>query len=283
MSKWNLIVDVSKCCNCNNCTLAVKDEYVGNAFPRYSAPQPRFGHNWFAIDQHIRGSGSLVDVAYVPRTCNHCDNAPCMKLGGDAVTKRFDGIVIIDPIKAKGNKALVASCPYGAIWWNEEEQLPQHWPFDAHLIDSGWNEPRCVQVCPTGALRSLKASDDEMAEIVEREQLTTLKPMLKTRPRVYYRGLEKATSAFVGGNVALRGKGGQLDNVVGAEVEVSIPQDGTVVRGVTDGFGDFRVDGLAAEGKAFHVRVFRKELGEAEYSGKLHSSVNIGTMELRTS
>ena len=39
MQKWNLIVDVALCHNCNNCALAVRDEYVGNAFPGYSRPQ----------------------------------------------------------------------------------------------------------------------------------------------------------------------------------------------------------------------------------------------------
>ncbi|UCV17836.1 4Fe-4S dicluster domain-containing protein [Ferribacterium limneticum] len=281
MIKWNMIVDVDKCCNCNNCALAIKDEYVGNAFPGYSAPQPPSGHEWFAIDQVVRGSGSLVDVSYIPRTCNHCDDAPCIKAGEGAVTKRPDGIVIIDPVKAKGNKALVNSCPYGAISWNEAEQLPQHWPFDAHLLDGGWKEPRCVQVCPTGALRSLKVSDDEMAAIVEREQLTTIKPLLKTRPRIYYRGLERTKAAFVGGNVAIRSQDGRLDNVAGAQVEVSLPDNGTVVRVVTDHFGDFRADGFNASGKSYFVRVSHSEFGEAMYSGELHSSVNIGTVELR--
>ena len=67
----------------------------------------------------------MIDVAYVPTMCNHCDNAPCVAKGGGAVTKRDDGIVIIDPVKAKGRKDLVETCPYGHIWWNEELQVPQ--------------------------------------------------------------------------------------------------------------------------------------------------------------
>ena len=39
-SKWNLIIDVARCDNCRVCFLAVKDEYVGNDFPGYSAAQP---------------------------------------------------------------------------------------------------------------------------------------------------------------------------------------------------------------------------------------------------
>ena len=157
MDKWNLIVDVARCENCHNCTLAAKDEHVGNDFPGYAAPQTVHGEGWIKIQRKVRGATSMVDVAYLPTMCNHCDNAPCLRAGGDgAIHKRKDGIVIIDPEKAKGRRDLVDACPYGAIAWNEEAQLPQIWIFDAHLLDQGWKEPRCAQVCPTGAMEAFK-------------------------------------------------------------------------------------------------------------------------------
>ena len=51
MNKWNMIIDVAECTNCNLCTLAAMDEYVGNDFPGYSAPMPRHGHKWIDILQ----------------------------------------------------------------------------------------------------------------------------------------------------------------------------------------------------------------------------------------
>ena len=115
MSKWNLIVDVAECTNCNNCTLAAMDEYIDNDWPGYSAPMPKHGHRWIDIKQKERGQVPFMDIAYVPTMCNHCDNAPCMKAAGDdgSITKRADGIVLIDPEKAKGRKDLVDACPYG--------------------------------------------------------------------------------------------------------------------------------------------------------------------------
>ena len=54
----------------------------------------------------------MIDIAYVPTMCNHCDDAPCMKANtGGAIKKRDDGIVIIDPVKAKGQKQLVDGLP----------------------------------------------------------------------------------------------------------------------------------------------------------------------------
>ena len=120
MQKWNMIIDVAECTNCQLCALSAMDEYVGNEWPGVSAPMPRNGHRWIDILQKERGQVPMIDIAYVPTMCNHCDNAPCLAKGGDAVKKRDDGIVIIDPVKAKGRKDLVESCPYGHIWWNEE-------------------------------------------------------------------------------------------------------------------------------------------------------------------
>ena len=156
MKKWNLIVDVGRCHNSNNCFLSVADEYQGNDHPGYAAEMPKHGHKWIHALRKERGQAPVVDVAYLPTMCQHCDDAPCIKSAkNDAVTKRDDGIVIIDPEKSKGQRHLVDACPYGSIWWNEEKEIPQHWPFDAHLLDRGWKEPRCTQACPTQALRAL--------------------------------------------------------------------------------------------------------------------------------
>src|SRR5215211_8486836 len=115
MQKWNTIIDVAECTNCNLCTLAVMDEYVGNAWPGYSAPMPKHGHKWINILQKERGQVPMIDIAYVPTMCNHCDDAPCLAKGGGVVKKRDDGIVLIDPDKAKGRKDLVEACPYGHL------------------------------------------------------------------------------------------------------------------------------------------------------------------------
>ena len=69
-----------------------------------------------------------------------------------AVYRRDDGIVLIDPEKAEGRRALSTPVPYRVIYWNEEKQIPQKCTLCAHLLDEGWKEPRCVEACPTGAL-----------------------------------------------------------------------------------------------------------------------------------
>ena len=242
MNKWNLIVDVAECHNCNNCFLACKDEHVGNDIPGYSAPQPLHGHKWINIQSRERGSWPIVDTTYVPTMCNHCDDAPCVKQGEGAVEKRADGIVIINPQKAKGRKDLVDSCPYGAIWWNEEHDVPQSWTFDAHLLDQGWKEPRCVQSCPTAALKSVKVSDAEMKAIIQAENLVPLRADLNTAPRVHYKNLGTFTSLFVAGEVVAHIDGVE-ECLSGATA--TLDKDGKNLGTITtDAFGEFKIDGL---------------------------------------
>ena len=103
MKKWNMIIDVAECTNCQLCTLATMDEYVGNDWPGYAAPMPKHGHKWINILQKERGQLPMIDIAYVPTMCNHCDDAPCIKAAPDgAIRKREDGIVLIDPDKGQG-------------------------------------------------------------------------------------------------------------------------------------------------------------------------------------
>jgi Fe-S-cluster-containing dehydrogenase component len=125
MKKWNIIIDIDRCNNCNNCTLSSRDEHIGNDFRGYAAAQPKHGHHWIEMKRAEHGSAPIVDIVNVPTMCNHCDDAPCVKVGHGSVNKRADGLVIIDPVKARGRKDLVCACPYGAVWWNEELNLPQ--------------------------------------------------------------------------------------------------------------------------------------------------------------
>jgi Fe-S-cluster-containing dehydrogenase component len=254
MEKWNLVIDVARCENCNNCVLAAKDEYVGNEFPGYSVPHTSQGAGVFRIERHVRGATPMVDAAYVPVACNHCDDAPCIRAAGDnSIRKRADGIVIIDPTLSRGRRDLVDACPYGAIVWNEQLQLPQQWIFDAHLLDAGAPAPRCVAVCPTGAIEATKIDDGAMQLRARQDGLRVLRPELGTRPRIWYRNLDRVDRDFIGGSVS-EARGGVIDCVEGAEVQLE--REGAVIATLrTDAFGDFRFDGLERTCSVYRVRV----------------------------
>ena len=279
MKKWNLVIDVPRCFGCQACTLACHDEYYGNEFPGYAAEMPRLGHRWIDVHQREKGEFPVVDVAYLPVTCNHCDDAPCLKAARDgAVVKRDDGIVIIVPEKAKGQRQIVDACPYGAISWNDAAELPQAWPFDAHLLDAGWTRTRGSQVCPTHAMRTLHVEDDEMQRIARVEGLETLHPEYGTRPRVYYKNLDRYFKAFVAGSLA-----GEIDGVTECVegARVTLERDGrTLAETRSDPYGDFRFDGLDEASGAYRVRIDDPRFAAGTLEFQLGESRHLGTVVL---
>ena len=279
MQKWNLIVDVANCTNCNMCFLASKDEHVGNDFPGYAAEMPKHGSHWIEIMKKERGQAPMIDVAYLPVMCQHCDDAPCIKAAeNDAITKRDDGIVIIDPVKAKGQKHLVEACPYNAIWWNDELDLPQHWIFDAHLLDDGWKEPRAAQVCATAAIRSLKVEDTEMQKIVSEENLEVLHPEFNAKPRVWYKNLRRFEKCFIGGSVEVE-KDGIVDCVEGATVTLSKDRS-AIAETLSDNFGDFKFDHLDEDSGSYELSIAADGYPAKSLTVELGLSTSLGDIRL---
>lgn len=241
MKQWYLVIDVRWCHDCNNCFMSCKDEFVDNEWPGYTNAQPRHGHRWMNIERRERGRYSRNDYVYLPMPCQHCENAPCIEAGKGAVTRREDGIVMIDMEKAKGNKELLKACPYGAIYYNEEADVPQKCTMCAHLLDDpDWvpGIPRCAHSCPTKAIKAYHLEPEEMEAMVKEEGLEVYKPELGTKPHVYYKNLHRFTRNFVAAGVLVEG-----DCFEGAVVELC--KDGQVIETQkTNFFGDFKFDGL---------------------------------------
>ena len=278
MKKWNLVIDVAKCLDCNNCFLSCKDEYDGNDFPPYSLAQPKRGHRWMNIMRKERGQYPLVDVAYLPMPCMHCDDAPCIKKSkGKAIYKRKDGIVLVDPDKAKGQKDIVGTCPYGAIYWNEEKAVPQMCTFCVHLLEDGWKQPRCVMACPSGALSVVHAEDAKMRKIKKSEKLEAYRPQLNTKPRVYYKNLYRYTRCFVAGNVVLR----DTDECAeAAKVTLKKGAKKALDSVITNNYGDFKIDNLEEKSGKYSLEISYPGYKKQKLSLDLKKSINLGTIFL---
>jgi Fe-S-cluster-containing dehydrogenase component len=280
MKKWYLVIDVEKCENCNNCFLSCKDEYVGNDWPGYSASQPDHGKSWIKIEGKERGQYPFIDVAYLPIPCMHCDDAPCIKAAKDgAIYKRPDGIVLIDPLKAKGQRNVINACPYNAIYWNETSDIPQKCTFCAHLLDDGWEKTRCVQSCPTGALSMRHVEDPEMQEIIKAEGLEAYQPEHRTSPRVYYKNLYRFTRCFIGGSVAVQ-VNGKDECAEGAKVIIFNAADEKISECVTDNYGDFKFDNLEENSGKYTAQITYTGYATKTIQVTLTKSLNVGTIFL---
>ena len=170
---------------CSTCAITCKDQFVGNEWP-YSSPQPE-GHMWMQVAEKEWGKGANVQVRYIPQPCMLCDKPPCVTAATNgAAYKRPDGIVLFDPVKIKGQKQVVDSCPYGRIYWNDQLQIPQKCDLCLHRLEKGL-QPACVNACPV----EVHTVDDEtvLAPKIKEKNAKVLSPETNADPRVYYANL----------------------------------------------------------------------------------------------
>jgi tetrathionate reductase subunit B len=229
--------DGARCNGCYNCQIACKDEHVANDWTPYAKPEPEIGQFWLKIDEKVRGQVPRVKVAYTALLCNHCDNAPCMaSCRFNAIYKRDDGLVIIDPTKCTGCKDCVDACPYGAIYFNDGLNLAQKCTGCAHLLDSGWTEPRCVDACPTLALQFKEEA--QAKDFIKKSEFVKPARQAKDKTRVYYQNLPKR---FIAGTVY---DPIEKEVVIGANVTLTETAGKQSYTAKTDSYGDFEFEKL---------------------------------------
>jgi Fe-S-cluster-containing dehydrogenase component len=274
MTRFAMTVDVDRCTGCYACFLACRDEFTGNDYPPHSAAQPSQAQSWIRVEETERGNFPKLKISYTPVMCQQCAEAPCIDAASDgAVYRRDDGIVIIDPERAAGQKAIVDACPYDVVFWNEEKDIAQKCTFCAHLEGA---EPRCVETCPVGALQFGDLDDPDSA--VARQQASGesefLHPELGLDPLVAYTGLPKK---FVAGEVVFRG-GDEEECAPGVTVVLKGAADER--SSVTSFFGDFEFDGLAADTN-YTLIVDHEGYTPVELALTTKSDLNLGVIELK--
>ena len=262
------VIDVAKCNGCYNCQLACKDEHCGNDWTPYAKPQPDIGQFWTKLRENVCGTIPKVKVHYIAEMCNHCARPGCLAAcPKGAIYKRDDGFVIIDPEKCVGCGACQAACPYDAIYKNEELGICQKCTGCAHLLDNGYAQPRCVEACPTDALRF--GEEEELAELIRGAEVR--KPETGMGPRVYYRNIP---GQFIAGTVY---DPVEKEVIIGAKcIAVS---GGKMLECVTDEFGDFWFRDLAV-GK-YDVSISAKGFVTRSFAGvDTEKCVNLGDIPL---
>lgn len=248
MVRWTMVIDVSKCIACYNCFIACKDEFWDNDYLPYSVGIEKHGQDFIKFIKKEGGKYPFIKVAYMPISCMHCNDAPCIKVAkNNAVYKRDDGIVIIDPEKAKGQRQIVDACPYNVITWNEKKQLPQKCTFCVHRLVKG-QLPKCVEVCPSGAriFGDLDDPNSEVSKLVRSGIAEVYRQEFNTKPNVYYVNLHLITKYFIAGSVVFRDTDECAENVNVVLVDEETGESKNVK---TDFFGTFVFEGLERDHK----------------------------------
>jgi tetrathionate reductase subunit B len=263
------VFDTARCNGCYCCQLACKDEHCGNDWTPYAKPQPDTGQFWLQLHEYVRGTVPKVKMHYVPTLCNHCDEAACMAACPveGAIYKRQDGMVVIDPQRCTGCAKCVDVCKSQAIFLNENLTIAQKCSGCAHLLDSGeWTEPRCVDACPTGALKFLE--EDAAQKLVAQAEF--LHPAGQ-KPRVYYLNLPKK---FIAGTLY---DPVEKEVVIGAAC--TLRGGGGTWTTTTDGFGDFWFEGLPAG--TYDLEIAAEGFASKVFAGlSTERDINLGDVAL---
>ena len=195
MAKYGIIVDLDRCTGCMTCVIACKQENL-----------TRPGVWWNKI---LELESETPDrIIFVRHACMHCEDPPCVAACSQAaISRRPDGIVLIDHEKCVGAGDCADACPYGAIHINPatdyfpDQTLPfekgkephrQHPPGKAstctlclHRIEVG-QAPICVSGCPSRAM--IFGDRDDPTSLIHKK-LGQSAPLLAaegTHPKVRY-------------------------------------------------------------------------------------------------
>lgn len=217
MGKKVFLCNIALCNGCHNCQIACKDEHCGQAWDGYTAAQPDTGQFWCKVEETTHGTVPKVNVTYQP--VMGAQDEAIRAYAPEALQQRDDGVIVLDPEKCKGRKDIAEK--FDGVFWNESLNVCQGCTGCAHLLDDGWDVPRCVDACATGALTWV--DEDDVPKDAEK---------LSEGSHMYYLNLPKrwvagqvydelADEVLIGATVTIRGA------------------DGEVRKTQTDEFGDF--------------------------------------------
>lgn len=204
--KFVMVIDLAKCKNERACMRSCQSAHQ-------LKPEQ---HHINVLEMNDPDNGLTY---YMPKTCQHCDNPPCVTVCPvDATFKRQDGIVLIDNERCIGCRFCIAACPYSArtfnwtepkdaekykdVPYNMELNVPQKkgtvtkCAFSADQVREG-KLPYCVSACPNGVYYFGDSNEDlvtngttketvRLSKLLKENAAYTLMPELGTKPSVYY-------------------------------------------------------------------------------------------------
>jgi formate dehydrogenase iron-sulfur subunit len=162
-----VVVDVRRCIGCKACQVACK---AWNKLPaeqteiskdgEYTNPTYFSAITWKIVhfkeigdyDSNVAGTGGLK-WRMLSDNCKHCLEPACVSVcPAGALWKRADGPVLYDLDRCVGCGYCTMACPWGVPHYDEEINAIRKCTMCFDRIDQG-NEPACVSVCPTDALK----------------------------------------------------------------------------------------------------------------------------------
>ncbi|RLF58835.1 MAG: 4Fe-4S ferredoxin [Thermoplasmata archaeon] len=206
--KWGMLIDLRKCDECKKCVEACRSAHN---IPEFNNLKDQVDWIWLIDfekafpEQFHKFMREDLENKKVPILCNHCDDAPCVKVCPTKATwKREDGIVMMDYHRCIGCRYCMAACPYGSRSFNWRNPRPyireinEDFPtrmkgvvekcnFCAERLREG-KQPACVEACDRGAMifGDLNDENSEIRKKLKEEYAIVRKPAMGTHPNIYY-------------------------------------------------------------------------------------------------
>lgn len=170
-------------------------------------------HQEVGLQAHPRLVVTQTAQGTMPVQCRHCEDAPCAKVCPVGAITEADGMIQLNESTCIGCKMCALACPFGAIEPHGSSPLSQQMPYEPYVASAGaiigeplapsaisaplsslldWSAgvrtvavkcdlcyfredgPKCIQVCPTKALRIVD-SESLSASISAKRRQTVAK------------------------------------------------------------------------------------------------------------
>lgn len=150
MNDYGWLLDPKRCIECSACESACKQ--WNNVETGVNVRYRKVRLQEFGVFPHAR-------VQALSIACNHCENAYCVSVCPvKAISRRADGIVVVDTNRCVGCTLCGMFCPYDAPQYHAVTRKMQKCTMCADRVDEGLT-PACASACPTGALQWGKWDD----------------------------------------------------------------------------------------------------------------------------
>ena len=196
--KLGLVIDLDTCVGCQACVTACKgwnDAGIGlsDQDPYGASPSGTFLNRVHSYQVAV--PDGPAQVVTFPRSCLHCDNAPCVTVcpTGASYKRAEDGIVLVNEDACIGCGLCAWACPYGAREMDAAQGVMKKCTL---CVDRIYNEtlpevdrePACVRTCPTNARHFGDFADPEshVSKLVAERGGYDLMPGMGTQPTNKY-------------------------------------------------------------------------------------------------
>ena len=194
--KLGLAIDLDTCVGCHACVISCKEWNTSN----YGAPLSdidAYGEDPVGVflnrvhTYEIEVEEKFAQVVHFPKSCLHCDDAPCVTVcpTGASYKRTEDGIVLVNEDACIGCGLCAWACPYGAREMDTDAGVMKKCTL---CVDRIYNEnipeddrePACVRACPTNARHFGDFADPTSAvsKLAQSRSGYELMPEQETRP-----------------------------------------------------------------------------------------------------